>query len=595
LAVVDPEFTWFPVDDEGADEPPFVPVVVGREDWDYTQEAYRPEVFDEKYDVSLREYQEKAVRAIFARWRAGDRGTGIEHATATGKTYVFSAVIARYERAFGRRPDGKPRRFLVLAHRDYLLTQAARTLLRMHVDCAIEQGNRKARNAITADEFGNLFGEPSCVIASVMSMQDNGTTKRLLEWDEDYFDLIVVDEGHHVLSPVYRKILNHFNYKHLLIVSGTFDRLDGRNVGEVIDSIADRYLLDQAVEEEWVCNVKVKWVKLQVDISTVKSIGRGLNKDLNEVEIARIVAPHVEPFAWEIKRLIEDRQAILFAPSVEVSRWMADALTSLGIKSEHLDAKSKNRDEVLREYRAGHVRIVCNYGLFSEGYDMPEIGAVILMRPTLSRALYCQMVGRGLRPNNGDDLWLIDFPWVSGSHRLVKPTDLFFTKGSKYTEEVIREAERFIDDQEIDDILAAIKRADEEIKVYDRFKLEISDGRAQSTVIEYNPLSEKDRAKLPRRRQSEEVKFRPPTPNMIRYLESQGIAGADGLPFQRAMAMVKKYKQREEAGYAPKWMVDRLQEFGVDRKYAKKLMKPEAAALWNELKVRGRYTQPGMF
>jgi hypothetical protein len=59
--------------------------------------------------------------------------------------------------------------------------------------------------------------------------------------------------------------------------------------------------------------------------------------------------------------------------------------------------------------------------------------------------------------------------------------------------------------------------------------------------------------------------------------------------------MVKKYKQREADGYAPKWMVDRLQELGVDRKYAKKLMKPEAAALWNELKARGHYSQPEMF
>jgi superfamily II DNA or RNA helicase len=594
--VVDLEFTWFPVEDEvEASEPPFAPVAVGREDYDYTREEPRPEDFDERHDISLREYQEKAVRAIFARWRDGDRGTGIEHATATGKTYVFSAVIARYERAFGPRPDGSRRRFLVLAHRDYLLTQAARTLLRMHVDCAIEQGKKRARNAITSDEFGGMFGEPNCVIASVMSMQDNGATKRLLEWEEDDFDLIIVDEGHHVLSPVYRRILNHFNYQHLLIVSGTFDRLDGRNVGEVIDSIADRYLLDQAVEDGWVCDIKVKWVKLQVDISSVKAVGRGLNRDLNEVEIAKVVGPHVAPFAWEIKRLIGDRQAILFGPSVEVSRWMADALTSIGIKSEHLEAKSKNRDEVLREYKAGQIQVLCNYGLFTEGYDMPEIGAVILMRPTLSRALYCQMVGRGLRPNDGEDLWLIDFPWVSGSHRLIKPTDLFFTKGSKYTEEVIREAERFIDDQEVDDILAAIKRADEEIRVYDRFKLEITDGKAQSTVVTYNPLSEKDRARLPKRRQSEEVRFRPPTPNMIKYLESQGVAGADGIPFQRAMAMVKKYKKREEDGFAPKWMVDRLQELGVDRKYAKKLMKPAAAALMSELKVRGHEAQPEMF
>lgn len=590
VIVAELEFTWFPGADEIEDDPgpEFAPVAVGRSDGDYTREEFLPEEFDEKYDVSLREYQERAVRAVFARWKAGDRGTGVEHATATGKTYVFAAVIARYERVFGRRPDGSPRRFLVLAHRDYLLDQAARTLVRFHVDSAIEMGRKKALSA--------LFGDPTCVIASVQSMQANESTSRLLGWEPDYFDAIIIDEGHHALSPIYKRILNHFDYKHLLIVSGTFDRTDGRNLGEIIDSIADRYQLDQAVDDQWVCNVRVRWCKLAVDISHVKEAASRKNKckDLNEADIAKAVEPYITEFANEIKAHIGSGeggiQAILFAPSVEVSQYMADALTSIGIRSAHLHAKSKDRAEVLREYRAGFYQCLCNYGLFTEGYDLPSIGAVVIMRPTKSRALYCQMVGRGLRPSGtGDDLLLIDFPWVSGKHKLVKPAELFFSAGSRFTEEAIRHAERVLDIGDNDDILAAIKRADEDIKVRDRFRLEIREKKVKSKVIEYKPLDASDVARLPRHKEIEEPRLRPATIKQVDYLRSQGIPGAEAYSFVRAHIAISKLIARAREGKAPYWMVDELiQKHGYDRRVARQLKAETARRLIDECRA-GRH------
>jgi hypothetical protein len=222
-------------------------------------------------------------------------------------------------------------------------------------------------------------------------------------------------------------------------------------------------------------------------------------------------------------------------------------------------------------------RVLCNYGLFTEGYDLPSIGAVILMRPTMSRALYCQMVGRGLRPSDtGEDLIVVDFPWVSGNHRLVKPAELFYSAHSRYTEEAIRNAERMLDIGATDDILAAIKTADEEIKIRDRFKLEVRERTVKSTVREYNPLSDKERAALPRRRESEEPRLRPATPAQIACLNANGVAGASGMSFVRAHLIITAIKEKERRGEAPYWMIDKLVRMGVDRKVAR-VMKIDVA------------------
>lgn len=535
-------------------------------DYDYTRDGL---AFDEPGDATLRDYQERAVRASYEGW-AGGRGKNalIVHPTGTGKTYTGAALVARYPRVFGTRPDGHRRRILWLAHRDYLLDQAARTLVRMGVDSAIEAGRKKA--------MAGLLGDPDCVIASVASMQENGQTKRLFQWEPDYFDLLVVDEGHHVLSPIYKRILNYFDYQHGLILTATPDRSDGRNLGEVVDFLADEYTLDQAVEDRWVCELKVRWCNLKIDISKVKNAGKGADKDLSEADLGKLFAPYVGPFANAIREQVGNLQCILFAPTVQLSYFMATALTSLGIKSEHLDAKSKNRDEVLSAYRSGEVRCLCNYGLFTEGFDVPGIGAVILMRPTKSRALYYQMVGRGLRPNDGLPLIVVDFPWVSGKHKLVKPADIFHSKTSKYREEVFREAERLLDVGSYDDVLEAIKASDEEITYRDRFRLEVAPTRVKYRETEYNPLSPSDVARLPRRAEVEAPQVRLASPRMAAKLRANGIPGGESMSFVRAMKMLDSISARERWGGCSYGMIRKLVDIGYDRRVVRKMTASEA-------------------
>jgi superfamily II DNA or RNA helicase len=570
---------WLPPDDAEAVEDMFPEDRQPADpDYDYTRdeatgtdgELYDEGLgFNEPTDATLRPYQERAVRGSFEGW-IGGRGKNalIVHPTGTGKTYTGAAIVARYPRIFGPRPDGHRRRILWLAHRDYLLDQAARTLVRMGVDSAIEAGRKKA--------LAGLFGDPNCVIASVASMQENRQTDRLFRWEPNYVDLVVVDEGHRVLSPIYKRILHYFDYQHGLILTATPDRSDGRNLGEVVDFLADEYSLEDAVEDRWVCELKVRWCNLKIDISKIKSVGKGADKDLSESDLGKLFEPYVGPFANAIQEQVGQLQCILFAPTVQLSYFMATALTSLGIKSEHLDAKSKNRDEVLAAYRSGQIRCLCNYGLFTEGFDVPGIGAVILMRPTKSRGLYYQMVGRGLRPNDGQPLIVVDFPWVSGKHRLVKPADIFHTKSSKYREEVFREAERLLDVGGYDDVLEAIKAADEEITYRERFRLEVQPAKVQYTETVYNPLSARDVARLPRHAEVEAPRVRLASPRMAAKLKANGVPGGEAMSFVRAMKILDTISAREAWGGCSYGMIQKLVDAGYDRRVARKMTTPEA-------------------
>ena len=66
------------------------------------------------------------------------------------------------------------------------------------------------------------------------------------------------------------------------------------------------------------------------------------------------------------------------------------------------------RSSILRRFKAGEVQVVVNVGVLTTGFDYPELETVVLGRPTMSLALYYQMVGRAIRPCEGKDAWIID-------------------------------------------------------------------------------------------------------------------------------------------------------------------------------------------
>lgn len=350
--------------------------------------------------MNLRPYQEEARRAILSEWEDGRRRTLLVLPTGTGKTIVFSAVIADRVQAGDR--------VLVLAHRGELLEQAADKLQKSTgLGCAVEKAE--------STSAGSWF---RVTVGSVQSMMQ---PRRLAQFPEDWFGTIVIDEAHHCLTDSYQRVLEHFPEARVLGVTATPDRSDMRNLGQYFDSLAYEYTLPQAIRQGYLSPIRALTVPLSLDISGV-GIAAG---DYKAGELGTALDPYLESIAYEMRNYCAGRKTVVFLPLVATSQKFRDILNDNGFRAAEVNGNSENRAEIIRDFAAGKYDVLCNSMLLTEGWDCPSVDCVVVLRPTKSRSLYCQMVGRGTRLAPGKEhLLLLDFLWHTERHELCRPASL---------------------------------------------------------------------------------------------------------------------------------------------------------------------------
>ena len=384
---------------------------------------------------TLRAYQTAAVDAVRARYAAGDRATLLVLPTGTGKTVVFAEIARRVVERGGR--------VLILAHRDELLSQAADKLRVV----GIEPGLERAASRAAAAEV---------VVGSVQTMRG----RRLAGFAPDAFRLVVVDEAHHATAAGYRAILKHFEGARVLGVTATPDRLDGAALGEVFQTCAYRYELRDAIRDGWLCRIEARRVRLAVDLDAVHT--RAGDFDLAELEEAYGTEAAVRAVVNPLLELAGTRRSMLFAVSVAHAERLAAAINERepgAARAASGEMPADERRQVVDAFRAGRLRVLVNCQLFTEGFDCPEVECVAIARPTKSRALYAQMLGRGTRLAAGkESLLVLDFVGNSRRHRLVTPASIL--AGGDVSAELVEAAERTEGD-----VLAALESAEAEQQV----------------------------------------------------------------------------------------------------------------------------------
>lgn len=321
-----------------------------------------------------------------------------------GKTVVFS-MVAKDEVDNGGR-------VLILAHRGELLQQAADKLKSA---TGLGSSVEKAEQTSLNDWYRVTVG----------SVQTLMRPKRLAQFDNEYFDTIIVDEAHHALSDSYQQVLAHFPAAQILGVTATADRGDKRNLGEFFNSVAYEYTLPRAIREGYLSPIKAQTVPLQLDLTSVKVS----NGDFAVNEIGTALDPYLEQIADEMLAAgCMERKTVVFLPLVATSKKFRHILAERGFMAMEVNGESKDREEVLTTFdSAGKGAVLCNSMLLTEGWDCPSVDCVVVLRPTKVRSLYCQMVGRGTRlsPETGkEDLLVLDFLWMTERHDLCHPAHL---------------------------------------------------------------------------------------------------------------------------------------------------------------------------
>lgn len=316
-----------------------------------------------------------------------------------GKTICFAKVAEEAVR--------RGKRVLILAHREELLRQASD---KIKSACGLDTATEKAEESCL-DKWERII---------VGSVQTLCRPKRLSLFSKTYFDVIIIDEAHHAISDSYQAILNYFDQAQVLGVTATPDRADMKNLGKVFDSLAFEYTLPKAIQEGYLSKIKVQTLPLSIDFTSVK-ITAG---DFALGDIGRTLEPYLEQIADLMKDYM-DRKIVVFLPLVEISKNFCRMLNERGFKAAEVNGKSENRNEITEDFANGKYNVLCNSMLLTEGWDCPSVDCVIVLRPTKSRALYCQMVGRGTRLSPGkEDLLILDFLWHVERHELCRPAHL---------------------------------------------------------------------------------------------------------------------------------------------------------------------------
>lgn len=351
----------------------------------------------------LRPYQLEAVESTEKGFCEFNKQLGVLP-TGGGKTIVFSHLAQR------RQARGE--RTLILAHRDELVTQAIDKL-------------RASTGLIAQKEKAESYADLAAPVV-VGSIQTLCREKRLERWPKDHFSLIVCDEAHHALSDSWQRTLGHFSAQ-VLGVTATPDRGDRRNLGHYFQNVCFEVPLFDLIGQGYLSRITLKSIPLKIEMSQIKSEFDPQSgcQDFSKAGIASALEPYLDEIAVHIREQASFRRILTFLPLIATSQKFVEACRVAGLSAEHIDGESPDRREKLARFANWDFDVLSNAMLLTEGFDDPGIDCVIVLRPTRSRPLYAQMVGRGTRIAEGkENLMLLDFLWLHQSHAIVRPAHL---------------------------------------------------------------------------------------------------------------------------------------------------------------------------
>ncbi len=230
------------------------------------------------------------------------------------------------------------------------------------------------------------------VCASIQSMVQN-----LDEFKPDDFGYIIIDEAHHGTADSYRKILGHFKPKFTLGLTATPDRTDGgEDILELFQNVAHKLDLETAVEIGGeLVPIRCIRVKTNVDLSDVRI--NGIKYNSRDLESKLFVEDRNQLIADTYLKFVKDKKTVVFCASVKHAREIANLFKENNINAEAISGSLRDRERkrILKEYENGNIDVLCACDLLNEGWDSPRTEALFMGRPTMSKTLYMQQLGRG--------------------------------------------------------------------------------------------------------------------------------------------------------------------------------------------------------
>ena len=229
------------------------------------------------------------------------------------------------------------------------------------------------------------------------------------KFPRDWFNYIVVDEVHHGQSPTYREILNYFEPDFMVGMTATPDRTDRRDIFELFDyNKLYEVSLHRAIEEGHLVPFTYYGLTDDVDYSKIRFQNQRYRVD--DLERRLIIPERNEAVIREYLEKGKGDKAIGFCVSIKHAERMAEFFQERDIAAVAIHSQSPNRDKLLSNFRKDKIQVAFTVDLFNEGIDFPNIRVLLFLRPTESKTVFMQQLGRGLRHCAGKDrVRILDF------------------------------------------------------------------------------------------------------------------------------------------------------------------------------------------
>jgi superfamily II DNA or RNA helicase/SAM-dependent methyltransferase/SOS-response transcriptional repressor LexA len=351
--------------------------------------------------------QNDALAALAASREGGYRRGLVVLATGLGKTWLAAFDAVRMG----------ARRVLFVAHREEILGQAASTFIRILPRKRVGYYTGRSRDA-----------DVDVLCASVQTL---AKAEHLERFSPQHFDYVVIDEFHHAAAGTYRRLLAHFAPSFLLGLTATPERTDQSDILSLCDDnlVYSCHLFSgiqagllapfhyHGIQDESVDYREVPWRNGRFDPEQLSN------------KLATLARARHALREWRAKA---QQRTLAFCVSTRHADYMADQFALAGVSAAAVYAGSTlGRTQALEKLQAGELQIVFSVDLFNEGVDLPSIDTVMMLRPTESKILFLQQLGRGLRRSAGKQhLVVLDF--IGNHHSFLQKPQALFGVGSTY-------------------------------------------------------------------------------------------------------------------------------------------------------------------
>ena len=347
----------------------------------------------EGIDLELKEHQKQALASLAAMREKHETIALLYHATGTGKT-VTAVSDAK---SFGQCT-------LFLAHTRELVEQAADTFRALwHPE-------------LVGIYMDNVKHPDSYIVCgSIQSVALN-----LEQFHPEDFGYLIIDEAHHASAETYQKVLRYFRPAFTLGLTATPERSDDQNILDIFKNTAHRLDIQTAVEIGEL--VLVRCIRIHTNIDLTKVRFNSVQYNIRDLESKIFVPERNTLIVDTFMEYVSNKRTVIFCASVKHAEQIAEMIRERGVSAAAVSGsmKASERKEYLAKFQNGSIKALCACDLLNEGWDCPETEVLFMARPTMSKVLYTQQLGRGMRLSDGKEC-LIVFDFVDNASQYNMP------------------------------------------------------------------------------------------------------------------------------------------------------------------------------